>query len=182
MVDAEAVLHGDRGSGKGVVRRRGRQHDQVDRLRVDTGMFQRRTRRVDRQMRGKFTVGGDVALPDAGTLYDPLIGSIQPGGQFGIGQHLLRQIGSAAQHDRTFGQSRDSLLRGLRLSQRTAVAIKHLIDLGEEIAADHLIANIDRIGKALGVGSAMALDHHTLEAEQHAAIGLVAGRACRAAP
>ena len=38
---------------------------------------------------------------------------------------------------------------------------------------DHLIANIDRIGKALGVGSAMAFDHDAVQSEQHAAVGLV---------
>src|SRR6478609_9285925 len=48
-------------------------------------------------------------------------------------------------------QSRDSLLRGLRLSQRAAVAIEHLFDLVHQVVAGHLIANIDRIGKALGI-------------------------------
>ena len=38
---------------------------------------------------------------------------------------------------------------------------------------DHLIANIDRIGKAFGVSSAMALDHDTVEPEEHPAVGLV---------
>ena len=102
MVDAERVLHRDRGGGKGVVRRRGRQHDQVDRLRVDPGIGQRRARRIDRQMRGELALGGDVALPDAGALHDPLVGGVDPRRQFGIGQDLLRQIGAAAEHDRTY--------------------------------------------------------------------------------
>ena len=73
MIDAERVLDGDRRRRKGVVRRRGRQHDQVDRLRVDPGMGQRRVRGMERQMRGEFAFGGDVALPDAGALHDPLV-------------------------------------------------------------------------------------------------------------
>ena len=97
-----AALHRDRGRRKGVVRRRGRQHDQVDRLRVDPGIGQRRARRVDRQMRGELALGGDVALPDAGALHDPLVGGVDLRRQFGIGQDLLRQIGAAAEHDRTY--------------------------------------------------------------------------------
>ena len=102
MVDAEPVLHRDRGRGKGVVRRRGRQHDQVDRLRIDPGIGERRARGVDRQMRGELALGGDMALPDAGALHDPLVGGVDPRRQFGIGQDLLRQIGAAAEHDRTY--------------------------------------------------------------------------------
>lgn len=37
----------------------------------------------------------------------------------------------------------------------------------------HLIANIDRVGKAFCVDAAMALDHHALQAEQYAAVRLV---------
>ena len=102
MMDAELVLDRDRGRRKGVVRRRGRQHDQVDRLGIEPGVFQRRARRVDRQMRRELAVGGDVALPDAGALHDPLVRRFDTGREFRIGQHLLRQIGAAAQHDRTF--------------------------------------------------------------------------------
>jgi hypothetical protein len=89
-------------AGKGVVRRRGRQHDQVDRLRIDPGIGQRGARGIDRQMRGELALGGDVALPDAGALHDPLVGRVDPRRQFGIGQDLLRQIGAAAEHDRTY--------------------------------------------------------------------------------
>ena len=102
VMDAKPVLHRDRGSRKRIVRRRRRQHDQVDRLRIDAGVFERGTRGVDRQMRGILAIGGDVTLPDAGALNDPLVRRIETGGQFRIGQHLLRQIGAAAQHDRTF--------------------------------------------------------------------------------
>ena len=102
MIDAQRVLDRDRGRRKGVVRRRGRQHDQIDLLRVDAGMVERGARGVDRQMRGELALCGDVALPDAGALHDPLVRGIDPGSQFGIGQDLPRQIGAAAEHDRTF--------------------------------------------------------------------------------
>ncbi len=98
-------------------------------------------------MRGEFALGGDVALPDAGALNDPLIGGVDPRCQFGIGQYLPRQIAAAAEHHRTYR------------SHETASG-----------AVDHLIANIDRIGKAFGVGSAVALDHDTVQAEEHTAI------------
>ncbi|MGY4570813.1 hypothetical protein ACVWY5_003883 [Bradyrhizobium sp. USDA 3256] len=67
-------------------------HDQVDRLRIDLRMGERGLRRLDRQMRGEFIVGSDVALADAGALHDPVIRRVDPGGQFGIGQNPLRQI------------------------------------------------------------------------------------------
>ena len=102
MGDAEGGLHRDRGGGKGIIRRRGAEHDEVDRLRVDPGIGQRRARRVDGKMRGEFAFGGDVALPDAGAFHDPFVRGVDPGRQFGIGQDPLRQIGAAADHDRTY--------------------------------------------------------------------------------
>src|SRR5215471_18194465 len=68
-------------------------------------------------------------------------------------------------------RSRKNLLRG-GLGDERAVAIEHLVDLGQEIEMDHLIANLDGGGKALGIGAAMALDHDAVKAEQHAAVGL----------
>src|ERR1700761_4384126 len=67
-------------------------------------------------------------------------------------------------------RSRDSLLRGRR--QRAAFAIEHRFDLGKEIEVDHLIANVDRISKALGVGSAMAFHDDAVQAKHHTAIRL----------
>jgi hypothetical protein len=96
------VLHRDRGGGKSLVRGRGRQHDQVDRLRVDPGMSQGSARGIDRQMRGELAFGGNVALPDAGALYNPLVRGVDLGRQFGIGQDPLRQIGATTEHDRTY--------------------------------------------------------------------------------
>jgi len=91
-MDAEPVLHRNCGGRKGVIGRRGRQHDQVDRLGVKPRMMQRRARSLDRQVRGELALGGDVALADARALHDPLVGRINAARQFGIGQNPLRQI------------------------------------------------------------------------------------------
>ncbi len=101
VMNAERVLDCNRGGGKRVVRRRGRTHDQVDRLRIDPGMFQRRQRRLGPQMRGEFAGCRDMALPDAGALHDPFVRSVDLCRQLRIGQNLLRQIGPTAEHDRT---------------------------------------------------------------------------------
>ena len=102
VMDAKLVLNRDRGSGKGVVGRRGPQHDQIDRLGVNAGIGQRRPCRIDRQMRGELALCGNMALADAGPLYDPFVRRIDLGRQFGVGQHPLRQIRAAAEHDRTY--------------------------------------------------------------------------------
>jgi hypothetical protein len=86
------MLHRDRRRRKRAVRRRGRQHDQIDRLRVDPGIGERRARGIDRQMRGELAFGGNVTLPDTGALDDPLVGRIHLRRQFGIGQNPFGQI------------------------------------------------------------------------------------------
>ena len=53
-------------------------------------------------MRRKLSLRGNVALTNTGPLDDPLVRGIDLGGQFGIGQYPLRQIGAAAEHDRTY--------------------------------------------------------------------------------
>ena len=65
-------------------------------------MMQRRARGLDCQMRGELALGGDVALADASALHDPLVRGVDPGRQFGIGQDVPRQVGAAAEHDRTY--------------------------------------------------------------------------------
>ena len=42
-------------------------------------------------------VGGDVALPDAGALADPLVGGVDGFGQIVVGHDALRQIAAAAE-------------------------------------------------------------------------------------
>ena len=86
--DAELRLHRHGARRKGVVGRRGGEHDEVDRLRIDLGMGERGARRVRRHIRGQFAGRGDVALVDAGALHDPFVGGIDLARQIGVGEDL----------------------------------------------------------------------------------------------
>ena len=99
--DAEPVLHRHRRGGKGVVRRRGRHHDQVDGLRIDAGIGDGGARSGNSQMRGELAGCSDVALTDAGALHDPFVGGVDHPRKIVIAEDALRQIGTAAEHDRT---------------------------------------------------------------------------------
>ena len=60
-------------------------------------------RRLDRQMRGELALGGDVALPDAGALHDPLVRRVDlRAASSALVRTRSRQIGAAAEHDRTY--------------------------------------------------------------------------------
>ena len=75
--DAEARLDRHRGRGKRMVRRRGREHDEIDRLRIDVGV--RRAPRAPRaSARSEVSSPSrrDVPLADAGALHDPLVGGV----------------------------------------------------------------------------------------------------------
>ena len=52
------------------------------------------------------------------------------------------------------------------------VSGERLADLGEQIVAHHVVAEIDRVGEAFGVGAAVALDDDAVEAEEDAAVRL----------
>ena len=101
MSDAEPRLDRDRARRKGVVRRRGREHDEVDRLRVDLRVGERGARRRKPEVGGEFAVGRDVALADAGALHDPFVGGIDHPRQIVIGEAARRQIAAAAENDGT---------------------------------------------------------------------------------
>src|SRR2546430_16694561 len=49
---------------------------------------------------------------------------------------------------------------------------ERLADLGEQIVAHHVVAEIDRTGEAFGVGAAVALDDDAVETEEDAAVRL----------
>src|SRR5258708_37315956 len=52
------------------------------------------------------------------------------------------------------------------------MAREAVADLGEQFVAHHVVAEIDRVGEAFGVGTTLALDHDPIEAEKNAAIRL----------
>ena len=101
MGDAELGLHRHGAGRKRVVRRRGREHDEIDRLGIDLGMGERGARRVHRHVRGPFAGRGDVALVDAGALHDPVVRRVDLARQIAVGEDLRRQIAAAAEDDRS---------------------------------------------------------------------------------
>ena len=101
VVDSEPVLYGNGRGGKRIVGCRGRKNDKINGLGVDAGIGQGGLRGPNCQMRGEFALGGDMALVNSGSLNDPFVGRVDPRRQFSVGQYLLRQVGTAAEHDRT---------------------------------------------------------------------------------
>src|SRR3546814_11783356 len=103
-----------RGSGKGLVRRRGRTDDEVDVAGPHAGLRHRLAGRGGAEVGGHLAVGGDVALVDAGALTDPLVGGIDPLGEIRIGDDLCRQVGPTARDEGTihFYTNRSEELRG----------------------------------------------------------------------
>ena len=89
MGDAELVLHGHGAGRKGIIGRRGGEHDQVDRLRIEVGMGKRRARRMGGHVRRQLAGGGDAPLVNAGALDDPLVGGVDLARQIGIGEDLV---------------------------------------------------------------------------------------------
>src|SRR5438045_311205 len=71
---AELGLHLGGSGGKGVVGSCRRQHDEVEISASHARRFQRLASRGCREIGGKLAAGGDMALPDASPLHDPLIG------------------------------------------------------------------------------------------------------------
>jgi hypothetical protein len=99
VMDAELALHRDRGRREGVVRRRGRQHDEIDRLRIDARILERGARGAERKMRGQLALGRDMARTDAGALHDPVVGGLDHPREVVIRQDTARQIAAAAEDD-----------------------------------------------------------------------------------
>ena len=52
------------------------------------------------------------------------------------------------------------------------VSLQIVFDLGLQAVADHIIAHIDGGCEPFGIGAAMALDDHAVQAEEDAAIDL----------
>ena len=101
MGDAEAGLHRHRGGGKSLVRRRGGEHDQVDRARLDMGIDERRARGMQREVGGQFAGGRDMAFADTGALHDPFVGGFHRLCQLIVAEDARGQIAAATEHHRT---------------------------------------------------------------------------------
>ena len=96
---AEIGLHLGRHRRKGVVRRRGRDDDEIDVGGAEPGIGQRRLGGLAGERRGGLALGGDVALANAGALGDPLVGGVDHRRHFGVADHALRQARADAAHD-----------------------------------------------------------------------------------
>jgi hypothetical protein len=98
VVDAEPSLNRDRARGKGVVGGGGREHNQIDRLRIHVSRRKRGARGCYCHVGRGFALGRDVPLANAGALRDPLVGGIHHPRQLGIAEDPARQIAAAAEH------------------------------------------------------------------------------------
>src|SRR5690606_13700240 len=96
----QRVLDEGGGGGERLIGRGGRQHDQVDVLRLKPRGLQRLARGIDGERGGRFVVLGDIALADAGALDDPLVAGIDALRELGIGDHAARKRRAAAADDR----------------------------------------------------------------------------------
>src|SRR5262249_59396426 len=105
--NAEPGLHRDGARRKGVVRRRGCDHDEIDRGRLDMRRSERGARRLDGELGRGLARRRDAALADAGALDDPLVRGLDLPGQLRIAEDVLRQVAADAEHDRT-GDAHDA--------------------------------------------------------------------------
>ena len=101
VMHAETVLDVDGRRGEGVVGRRGRADDQVD-------IGSRQTCAIERFLGGRCTkrcrrlaLAGDVALLDAGTLNNPLVGGFNQAFEVAIGHNPFRERCSETANYRT---------------------------------------------------------------------------------
>ena len=91
--DAETGLHRHRGRREGVVGRRGRQHDQIDRSAASTPASASAARAACIARSEVISPSrGDMALADAGALHNPFVGGIDHARQFGVGDDARGQI------------------------------------------------------------------------------------------
>src|SRR5438552_1094267 len=80
-LDAELRLQQARGAGKDVVRRRSREHNQVEVARARVGRLQRAAARFQREVARSLAFIGNVPLHDAGARADPLVARVQARGE-----------------------------------------------------------------------------------------------------
>ena len=71
---------------------------ELDLRALHAGGFQRARGGVEGEVAGRLALGGDVALADAATRDDPLVGGLDHLLEVGVGQHLLGKVAARA-HD-----------------------------------------------------------------------------------
>ena len=140
-------------------------------MRVDIAGSERRTGGGDGEVRGQLARRGDPALANAGALGDPGIGGVDLPGKIGVGEDMARQIASTAEHDRT-RYRHVGTLSATGFARAAFLVAERLGNLGLQLVARHVVAEVDRRSEAFGIGAAMALDDDAVEAEKHSAVDL----------
>ena len=95
----ELTLNQACGGGEGHVGRHGRDEDEVNFRRVDTGVFNGTPRRSGRHLAGVFVLRGKAALADAGAGLDPLVGGFHKLRHVVIGHDSFGQVGAGSEDD-----------------------------------------------------------------------------------
>jgi hypothetical protein len=98
-MNAECRLHLCRCRGKGIIRRRRCQHDQIDIGRKTPGILDRPFRGARREHRGRLALGRNMAALDTGPLDNPVIRCIDDFFNVRIGENAFGQVMSAADHN-----------------------------------------------------------------------------------
>ncbi len=168
-----ARLHLGGGGGKGVVGRRGGQHDQVD-------LVGRRCRPPSSAARAAAIARSEVSLARrrrygaggcrcAATIHSSEVSSRV--GQLGVGDDPLaadRRRSRRPASGRPCQSAAD--LRACRGCRRGRQRAKLVADLVEEAVGRHVDGDADGVGEAERVGAAMALHRDAVEAEEDGAV------------
>src|ERR1019366_4290365 len=88
-VDAELLLDHAGGRGKDHVRRRSRDDDEIERLRIAIGGGQRTLRGLEAEVAARHAVRSEMAKADAGPLDDPLVRGFDAVGRQPLGQRRI---------------------------------------------------------------------------------------------
>ena len=94
--DAELRLQQAGGAREDVIRRRGRDDDQIDFRCIHAGGLERPLARFEREVAGCLLLVGDVAAGDAGALADPGVAGVQALGEIVVGHDARRQVAAGA--------------------------------------------------------------------------------------
>ncbi len=91
---AKHILNQAGSAGEDIVRRRGRDNNQVERVRQNIRDIECPLCRLETECGGRLAFVGDITSVNAGALPDPFVGSLGDRGQILIGQNTFRQCHS----------------------------------------------------------------------------------------
>ena len=98
---AEGGLDAQRRGGKSLIGGAGGHNDDVNVVRPGSGIVQRGLGRLGAHECSGFVRAGQIALADARALADPLVGCVDPGREFVVGDDPLGKIAAYAGEDGT---------------------------------------------------------------------------------